>query len=316
MNHSPERSNLEVFAETLLALARRDHDLLVVTSDSRGSGKLTHFGRALPRQIIETGIAEQNMVGVSAGMAAMGKKVFAVSPSSFLTARALEQIKNDVAYSNFPVKLVGISAGVAYGLYGFTHHANHDLAALLAIPNVDIVVPFDNSETRWAVQATLNYSQPLYIRLGRKPMPDLRIPESSFAIGKANRLKEGRQACLIGCGETVLPALQASDLLGNEGISCGVVSMHTLRPFDFSALAEIARTVEAIVTCEEHSQYGGLGAICASYLMENRLHLPFKSIAIPDQPIQSGSQEQLYDFYGLSPYNIRDQVASLLSPSS
>jgi len=314
MDLSPERSNLEVFSETLLSLAARDRDILAVTSDSRGSGKLTRFGRELPLQIIETGIAEQNLVGVSAGMAAMGKKVFAVSPSSFLTARALEQIKNDVAYSNLPVRLVGISAGVAYGLYGATHHATHDLAALLAIPNLDVVLPFDNSETRWAVQAAVNYNRPLYIRFGRKAMPDIRTPESSFTIGKAIRLKEGRRACVIACGETVLPALLASDLLGKEGISCGVVSMHTLCPFDFAALSKIARTTGAIVTCEEHSVHGGLGAICASYLMEHRLHLPFKSIALPDQPIQSGCQEQLYDYYGLSPENIRDQVAALLSP--
>lgn len=314
MNLSPERSNLEVFSETLLAMAARNRNILAVTSDSRGSGHLTRFGQVLPLQIIETGIAEQNMVGVSAGMAAMGKKVFAVSPSSFLTARALEQIKNDVAYSNYPVRLIGISAGVAYGLYGATHHATHDLAALLAIPNLDVVLPFDNSETRWTVQAAVNYDRPLYIRFGRKAMPDIQLPESSFTIGKAIRLKEGRHACVIACGETVLPALLASDLLGKEGISCGVVSMHTLRPFDFAALGEIAETVGAIVTCEEHSIHGGLGAICASYLMDNRLYVPFKSIAIPDQPIQSGSQEQLYDYYGLSPQNIRDQFVALLSP--
>ena len=148
-------SNLDVFAATLSEAAKADRDILVVTSDSRGSGRLAPFAAAVPEQIIEVGIAEQNLVGISAGLAAAGKKVFAVSPACFLTARALEQIKNDVCYSDRPVKVVGISAGVSYGALGSTHHSLHDFAALRAIHNITIVAPADNYETREAVQAAL-----------------------------------------------------------------------------------------------------------------------------------------------------------------
>ena len=162
-----QKANLEVFAETLLNLAKKDKEIVVVTSDSRGSGKLTQFGKELPDQIIEVGIAEQNLVGICAGLSAVGKKVFGVSPSSFLTARSLEQIKNDIAYSNHPVTLVGISAGVSYGQLGSTHHSIHDLAVLRTINNISIVVPSDNFETRESIKEAVNYKSPLFIRFGK-----------------------------------------------------------------------------------------------------------------------------------------------------
>src|SRR6476620_10975605 len=153
--------NLEVFAATLLELARQDSDLLVVTSDSRGSAKLASFAKAMPGQIVEVGIAEQNLVGVAAGLAACGKKVFAVSPACFLTARALEQIKNDVAYSDNPVNVIGISAGVSYGALGSTHHSLHDYAALRAINNIIIVAPADNFETEQSIKLAAETNKPV-----------------------------------------------------------------------------------------------------------------------------------------------------------
>src|SRR5215468_2978980 len=161
------RPNLEEFADTLLVIARQDRDVLVVTSDSRGSGKLGLVGDELPEQIVEIGIAEQNLVGMAAGLAAIGKNVFAVSPACFLTARSLEQIKNDIAYSDYPVKLVGISAGVSYGALGTTHHSLHDLAALRAIHNLTIVVPADNLETRGAIRAAAKARAPMFVRFGK-----------------------------------------------------------------------------------------------------------------------------------------------------
>ena len=178
-----EKANLEVFAETLLELAKIDKDIIVVTSDSRGSGKLTRFGKELPDQIIEVGIAEQNLVGICAGLSAIGKKVFGVSPSSFLTARALEQIKNDIAYSDHPVTLVGISAGVSYGQLGSTHHSIHDLAVLRAINNINIVVPADNFETKEVIKTAVNYNHPLFVRFGKKPMTKLHDGGHNFKIG-------------------------------------------------------------------------------------------------------------------------------------
>jgi transketolase len=167
------KPNLDVFCETLLALARQDGDVLVVTSDSRGSGRLAPFAAALPGQIVEVGIAEQNLVGVAAGLAAAGKTVYVVSPASFLTARALEQIKNDVCYSDRPVKLVGISAGVSYGALGATHHSTHDLAVLRAIENITIITPADNLETAQAIKAAAAMEHPVYLRFGKRPVPHL-----------------------------------------------------------------------------------------------------------------------------------------------
>src|ERR1700758_2928011 len=177
-------ANLEVFASTLLELAREDSDLLVVTSDSRGSATLSSFAKAAPGQIVEVGIAEQNLVGVAAGLTAAGKKVFAVSPACFLTARSLEQIKNDVCYSDNPVKLIGISAGVSYGALGSTHHSLHDLAALRAVNNVDIVVPADNFETREVIKHAAKSTKPIYIRFGKAAVYDLPLTPSPGTPGE------------------------------------------------------------------------------------------------------------------------------------
>src|SRR5512138_1975551 len=186
------RANLDVFAETLEELARADRRIVAVTSDSRGSGKLAPYGKALPAQIVEVGIAEQNLVGVAAGLASCGKTVFAVSPACFLTARSLEQIKNDVAYSDNPVVLVGISAGVSYGALGSTHHSLHDFAALRAINNLVVCAPADNHETREAVRAAAALGRPVYLRFGKAPVYTLPAADSpSFAFGRARQLRAG-----------------------------------------------------------------------------------------------------------------------------
>ncbi len=181
------RANLEEFADTLLGTGQRGPRILAVTSDSRGSGKLGPFGQALPKQIVEVGIAEQNLVGIAAGLAAAGKKSFAVSPACFLTARALEQIKNDVCYSDVPATVVGISAGVSYGALGSTHHSLHDLAALRAIHNITIVVPADNFETREAIRAAAEAEHPVYFRFGKAAMYDLHGPDTKFESAKRSR---------------------------------------------------------------------------------------------------------------------------------
>ncbi len=231
------KSNLDIFSETLLEIARQDRDVVVLTSDSRGSGRLQNFFAELPGQAVEIGIAEQNLVGVAAGLASAGKKVFAVSPACFLTARGLEQIKNDVAYSDLPVRLVGISAGVSYGALGTTHHSLHDLAVLQAIHNIDIVIPADNYETRETILAAWRSTHPMYIRFGKKAMPHLPKIEAPFEIGKARVLSSGRMITLIATGETVCRAVEAARILNREGISCGVISLPTLRPFDEAAIS-------------------------------------------------------------------------------
>src|SRR4051812_1248017 len=207
------RANLDEFADTLLGLARANRDVLTVTSDSRGSGKLGPFGKELPQQIVELGIAEQNLVGISAGLASAGKIVFAVSPACFLTARALEQIKNDVAYSDNPVTIVGISAGVSYGALGTTHHSLHDFGALRAINNIDVVVPADNFETRKAVEAAAAKKTPTYLRFGKATMYDVNHKDVGFRIGKARVLREGNDVAFIATGETVVHAFLAAGAL-------------------------------------------------------------------------------------------------------
>ena len=306
------KPNLEVFAETLLQLAQADRDVLVITSDSRGSGKLMPFARALPEQIVEVGIAEQNLVGISAGLASSGKKAFAVSPACFLTARSLEQIKNDVAYSNNLVKLIGISAGVSYGALGSTHHSLHDFAALQAINNLDIVVPADNFETREAIKAAVSHPKPIYIRFGKKPMLHLHNADTTFTIGKAIPLAAGDDVTFLAIGEPVQPAVEASRLLAEQGVAAGVISVHTLKPLDETAVLAAARRSKAIITVEEHSIYGGLGSTVAALLMDKGIHVPFKAVAIPDEYTVTGSQNEIFTHYGISPEGLAETAKQLI----
>ena len=297
-------SNLDVFAATLLEAAKADRDVLVVTSDSRGSGRLAPFAAAVPEQIVEVGIAEQNLVGISAGLAAAGKKVFAVSPACFLTARALEQIKNDVCYSDRPVKVVGISAGVSYGALGSTHHSLHDFAVLRAIHNTTIVTPADNFETRHAVQAALRFDKPIYLRFGKKVMPHLARADTRFELGRASLIRDGGDLSFLASGETVAPALDAADLLAAEGIDCRVLSFHTIKPLDETAVLQAAAETGCLISVEEHSVSGGLGEACASLLLQHGRSVRFKIVGFPDEYTMTGSQMELFQHYGISGFGL------------
>ena len=308
-----EKANLEIFAEILLSLAKKDKNIVVVTSDSRGSGKLTNFGKELPDQIIEVGIAEQNLVAICAGLSAVGKKVFGVSPSSFLTARALEQIKNDIAYSNHPVTLVGISSGVSYGQLGSTHHSIHDVAVLRAINNLNIVIPCDNFETQEVIKSAVNYSEPLFIRFGKKPMLKIHSDNKSFKIGKGIRVKEGKDLVFIATGETVQRAYQAIEILEKDNFKCSLVSMHTIKPFDEDLFLESIKNSKGIITVEEHSESGGLGEKCASILAQKNITTNFKIIGFPDEYMVNGSQSDVLDFYNMSPKKLAEIAKNLIS---
>lgn len=307
------RANLEEFAATLQELARQDRDVLVLTSDSRGSGKLASFAAAVPDQLVEVGIAEQNLVGMAAGLTAAGKNVFAVSPACFLTARSFEQIKNDVAYSDRPVRLIGISAGVSYGALGSTHHSLHDYAALRAVNNLDIVAPADNFEAREAIRAAYHHPRPIYIRFGKQAMPHLHTPETRFEIGRAITLRSGEDVTFIAIGETVAPAVQACDLLAQQGISAGVISMHTLKPLDEDALLAAAHNSRALITVEEHSVCGGLGEACAAVLMQCGVYKPLKIVGIPDEYTVTGSQSEIFAHYGISAEGLTATARRLLA---
>lgn len=308
--------NLEEFGQTLVRLGQQDRDVLVVTSDSRGSGKLVPFGKILPDQIVEVGIAEQNLVGIASGLASTGKKVFAVSPACFLTTRALEQIKNDVAYSDNPVKVIGISAGVSYGSLGSTHHSIHDFAALRCINNIDIVAPADNFETRAVLQAAVESARPIYIRFGKSPMYDLHAADTKFEVGKAITLLDGGEATdvtYIATGEALPVAFFAAQQLVREGIACRVISMHTVKPIDSETLLHAATSTRALITVEEHSAYGGLGGACAEALMEAGISLPFKIVGFPDEYMVTGSQLEIFSHYGITPEGLAKTARQLLA---
>ena len=304
--------NQDVFSATLQRLAAADRQIIAVTSDSRGSGKLVKFGQELPDQIVEVGIAEQNLVGVAAGLASCDKKVFAVSPACFLTARSLEQIKNDICYSNNPATVVGISAGVSYGALGSTHHSLHDFAALRAINNIIIVVPADNYETEKATELAAASQTPVYLRFGKKAMPFLTERKEEFVFGKGRVITEGDDVAIIANGETVYPALQAAAQLKEAGINATVVSMHTIKPLDTALISKLAGQCKAILTVEEHSVHGGLGEACASFLLQKGYTKKFKIMGIPDEYTVTGSQVEIFNHYGISEDGIAEEVRELL----
>ncbi len=312
MNNTIGKANLDIFSSTLLSCAKNDKDIIVVTSDSRGSGKLVEFGNQLPDQIIEVGIAEQNLVGICAGLSAAGKKVFGVSPSSFLTARSLEQIKNDVAYSDHPTTLVGISAGISYGQLGSTHHSIHDFAVLRAINNITIVAPADNFETQECIKNAVNYKKPLFIRFGKKPTLNIHRKNQKFEIGKAIIVTQGTDVTLVAIGETVQRAVHASQLLKKDNISSTVVSMHTLKPFDEETFLRSIDRSKALITIEEHSINGGLGEKCSSILSQKNIQIPLKILGIPDEYIINGSQSDVLDYYDMEPKKIHNIVKQML----
>lgn len=306
------RANLEEFAATLEALARANPNIIAVTSDSRGSGKLGPFGKALPGQIVEVGIAEQNLVGITAGLAACGKKAFGVSPSCFLTARALEQIKNDVCYSDVPAVLVGISAGVSYGALGSTHHSLHDLAALRAIPNLTLLVPADNFETREAIRFAARAAQPVFVRFGKAPMYDLHPAATRFEVGRAILLRDGRDVAFLATGETVAHAVLAAAQLTELGIEARVLSVPTVKPLDTEAVLRAGRECRAVVTVEEHSVHGGLGEAVAATLLQAGVAKPFRIVGLPDEETVPGSQADIFRHYGISMEGLAGTAAELL----
>ncbi len=308
MNKIPNR---QAVCETLMELSATDPDIVVLASDSRGSASMAPFAARFPERFVEIGIAEQNLVGVAAGMAASGLKPFVTSPACFLSMRSIEQVKVDVAYSKTNVVLVGISGGVSYGALGMSHHSLQDLAVMRAIPGISVFLPADRHETRRLVEALVANPQPAYVRIGRNPVED--VHESAdfpFEIGKAICLAEGKDVTIIAAGETVRPALDASLILEAEGIFCRVLNLHTIKPFDREAVLKAARETGFIVTVEEHSIHGGLGAAVAE-LVSQVCPVPMKIVGIPDEPAIPGTSAEVFAHYGLDAAGIARAVRKL-----
>lgn len=302
----------KMFTDTLLELAQQDPEIVAVTTDARGSVTLDAFAQQLPGQFVELGIAEQNAVGVAAGLASVGKKTFVCGPACFYVARSLEQVKVDVAYSANPVKILGVSGGVSYGALGFSHHSLHDIAVLRTFPTIQVVLPCDARQTRRLVQQLVDYPHPVYVRVGRNAVPDVYGDDDfSFAIGKANRLTDGNDITLIGTGETVWHCLQAATRLKEQGVAAGVIDMHTLKPFDSEAVLEALRETGTILTVEEHSVSGGLGS-CVAELMAQQGMGKLKILGIPDEAPIHAKPLEIFHHYGIDADGIYTSALALL----
>lgn len=286
------------FTSTLLELARNDKDIIAVTTDARGSVTLGDFAKELPGQFVECGIAEQDAVGISAGLAHSGKKVFCCGPACFYVARSLEQVKVDVAYSRNPVKILGVSGGIAYGALGATHHSLHDIAVLRTFPGMNVVLPSDGNMTEKLVKMLVDYPEPVFVRVGRGATGEVyENPDFDCIPGKSNLLHEGKDITIIATGETVYHALKAAEMLEEKKINARVLDYSWIKPFDKDALRKAAEETGCIVTVEEHSIYGGLGALVTEELSENPV--PVKILALPDEDMMHGTSKELFAYYGI-----------------
>lgn len=301
----------DAFAETLERLAAENDTVVAVCNDSVGSSKLGGFKTKFPERLINVGIAEQNMVGVGAGLANGGRLPFVCGASPFLTGRALEQIKADISYSNANVKLVGISSGMAYGELGPTHHSIEDFAWMRVLPNLPVIAPCDRIETAAAIEWAAEYAGPCFLRLSRVGVPDL-LPEGhTYVLGKANMLRDGADVTLIANGTLTHRMMKAADILAGLGISARVLNMATVRPIDEEAIIAAAKETGAIVTAEEHSVFGGLGSAVAEVVVDHA-PVPMKRLGVPGIFAPTGSAEFLLDEFGMSPAAIADAAQALI----
>ena len=309
MNKIPNR---KAICDVLLKEAETDKDIVVLCSDSRGSASLAPFADAYPEQFVEMGIAEQDLVSVSAGLAHCGKKAFAASPACFLSTRSYEQCKIDVAYSNTNVKLIGISGGISYGALGMSHHSAQDIAAMSAIPNMRVYLPSDRFQTAKLIEALLKDEKPAYIRVGRNPVEDIYTEDNCpFEMDKATVLAEGADAAIIACGEMVRPALEAAKLLEKDGIHATVLDMYCVKPLDKEAIVRAASNAKVVVTAEEHAPFGGLGSM-VSQVVGAECPRKVLNIALPDAPVVSGTSKEVFDYYGMNAEGIAKTVKDAL----
>lgn len=300
------------FTDTLLALAKEDPDIVVLTTDARGSVTLERFAEELPGQFLEIGIAEQNAVGIAAGLATCNKKPFVCGPACFLAARSLEQVKVDVAYTHTNVKIIGVSGGVSYGALGTTHHSLEDIAVMRAIPGIAIVLPADVHQTRKMTEALVDYTGPVYVRMGRSAVPDVyREEDVRFQLGVANVVLDGGDITIIGAGETVYPALDAGRRLQEQGVRARIIDMHTIKPLDEAIILKAAAETDRIITVEEHSIHGGLGAAVSEVLIQHQ-PVPMRILGIPDEPTVAGSSAEVFAYYGLTGARIAETALSML----
>lgn len=302
----------KVIAEFLQEEADVNKDIVVLCSDSRGSGGLGSYAEAHKEQFVEVGIAEQNLVGISAGLAACGKRPFAVSPASFLSTRSMEQAKVDVAYSHTNVKLIGISGGVSYGALGMTHHSATDIADMASIPGLRVYFPSDQYLAKELMKVLARDEEPAYIRIGRNAVEDVyEDGKVGFTMDKAVTVKEGTDLTIIACGEVVYEAKKAAGELEKEGKSVRVLDMYCIKPLDEAAVLKAAKETKAILTVEEHTMYGGLGSLVAQ-VTAAQAPTKVRSLTLPDAPVVTGKTAEIFHHYGLDAEGIAKAARELV----
>jgi transketolase len=305
----------DAFVAVLERLGAENPRIVAVCNDSVGSSKLGGFKAKWPDRLVNVGIAEQNMVGVGAGLANGGLLPFVCGASCFLTGRSLEQIKADIAYSNANVKLIGISSGMAYGELGPTHHSVEDFAWLRVLPNLPVIAPCDSIETAAAVEWAAAFDGPVFLRLSRVGVPDLLPAGHKFVLSKANVLRDGDAVTLIANGTLTHRMMKAADLLAAEGIEARVLNMATVRPLDAAAIVAAAHDTGAILTAEEHSTFGGLGSAIAEVVVAEA-PVPMKILGVPGLFAPTGSAEFLLDEFGMAPSAVAEAAKILISRKS
>ncbi len=300
----------DAYGKTLVKLGKKHEDLVVLDADLSKSTKTASFKEEFPDRFFNVGIAEQNLACVAGGLSLAGKVPFASSFAMFATGRAFEMIRNSLCYPKLNVKIAATHAGITVGEDGASHQANEDVAIMRAIPNMTVLVPADGVETEQIIEAAYHYNGPVYIRLGRSGVPVLYDENYKFQIGKASRLREGKDVSIIAMGIMVSKALEAAEMLAEEGIQASVYNMSTIKPIDADAIEEAAQT-GCVVTAEEHSIIGGLGSAVAEVLGE-RCPVPLERVGIMDTFGESGKPDELLKKYGLTAENIASAVIRTL----
>ncbi|MEW5945647.1 MAG: transketolase C-terminal domain-containing protein [bacterium] len=310
-----ELSQAEVYGRVLADLGKEHEEIVLLTADLAKSTKTGVFFKAFPGRSFNFGIAEQNMVSASAGLATNGKLPFVSTMACFASMRTCEQVRTDIAYPNLNVKIVATHAGLSMGNGGTTHHATEDIAIMRSMANMTVIVPADSIETGKVVQAAVEkHRGPLYVRVGRgfEPMA-YEDAGYEYEIGKAVRMREGKDAAIIACGVCVLQSLEAAEQLAEtDGLDVGVINMHTIKPIDREAIIAAARETGCIVTAEEHNVIGGLGGAVAEVLAEEGIGIRFMRRGIPDVFSVIGYPEDLYARYGIDAEGIAGAVRETL----
>ncbi len=306
-----EVSLREAYGKTLVELGRENPNIVVLDADLSRSTMTQFFAREFPERFFDCGIAEQNMVGIAAGLAASGKIPFASTFAVFVPGRSFDQIRMSIAYSRLNVKLVVTHAGISVGEDGASHHSVEDLALIGALPGFTVIVPADAIETAQAVKVAAASCGPFYIRLCRPKLPLVYSEDYRFNLGKAVTLRQGKGATIIAIGIMVSAALEAADNLRRQGIDCRVLNMPTLKPIDEAAIIKAASETGAIVTAEDHLEHGGLGSAVARVVIRHR-PVPMEFVAIKDTYAKSGSTTELLQRYGLTAKDIEQAVHSVI----